>query len=136
MVDHIVDASAPRGRVDIRVGVGRRRRWSVEAKGRIVAESYAPGAVVSEVARRHDMSPQHLFGWRKAARAGLLTLPADEAPMFVPVVREARDDGVSAAAANRSGTISIEIAGAVVRAERGVDLGWLRDVLRVVKAAT
>ncbi len=56
--------------------------------------------------------------------------------MFVPVVREARDDGVSAAAANRSGTISIEIAGALVRAERGVDLGWLRDVLRAVKAAT
>ena len=101
MVDHIVDASEPRGRVDIRVGVGRRRRWSVEAKGRIVAESYAPGAVVSEVARRHDMSPQHLFGWRKAARAGLLTLPADEAPMFVPVVRGTDDDGAAAAAANR-----------------------------------
>jgi len=30
----------------------------------------------------------------------------------------------------------LEIAGAVVRAERGVDLGWLRDVLRAVKAAT
>ena len=29
MVDHIDDASEPRGRVDIRVGVGRRRRWSV-----------------------------------------------------------------------------------------------------------
>ena len=47
MVDHIVDASEPRGRVDIRVGVGRRRRWSGEAKGRIVAESYVPDAVVS-----------------------------------------------------------------------------------------
>jgi transposase len=136
MVDHIVDASEPRGRVDIRVGVGRRRRWSVEAKGRIVAESYAPGAVVSEVARRHDMSPEHLFAWRKAARAGLLTLPADDAPMFVPVVREARDDGVAAAVANRSEAITIEIAGAVVRAPPGVDPGWLRDVLRAVKAAT
>jgi transposase len=135
MVDDIVDALEPRGRVDIRVGVGRRRRWSAEAKGRIVAESYAPGAVVSEVARRHDMSPQHLFGWRKAARAGLLTLPADEVPMFVPVVRETRDAGV-AASSNKSRAISIEIAGAVVRAERGVDLGWLRDVLRTVKAAT
>ena len=135
MVDHIDDASEPRGRVDIRVGVGRRRRWSVATKGRIVAESYAPGAVVSKVARRHDMSPQHLFGWRKAARAGLLTLPADEVPMFVPIVRETRDDGVAAAAANRSEAISIEIAGAVVGVERGVDLGWLRDVLRTVKAA-
>jgi len=65
--------------MDIRVGIGRRRRWSDEAKGRIVAESYAVGAVVSEVARRHDISPQHLFAWRKAARAGLLTLPAEAA---------------------------------------------------------
>ncbi|HMI14050.1 MAG TPA: transposase, partial [Bradyrhizobium sp.] len=117
--------------------VGRRRHWSVEAKGRIVAESYARGAVVSEVARRHDLSPQHLFAWRKAARASLLTLPVDEAPMFVPVAREVRHGGVAlAAAANGSGAITIEIAGAVVRAERGVDLGWLRDVLRAVKAVT
>jgi len=137
MVEHIDDASEPRGRVDIRVGVGRRRRWSDEAKGRIVVESYMPGAVVSEVARRHDMSPQHLFGWRKAARAGLLTLPADEAPTFVPVVRATCDDSAATAlGVTVSGAITIEIAGAVVRAERGVDLGWLRDVLRTVKAAT
>jgi transposase len=82
------------------------------------------------------MSPQHLFGWRKAARAGLLTLPADEALMFVPVVRETRDGVVAAVAAKGSGSISIEIAGVVVRAERGVDSGWLRDVLLAVKAAT
>jgi transposase len=61
------------------------------------------------------MSPQHLFGWRKAARAGLLTLPADEVPMFVPIVREARDDGVAAVGVKVSGVITIEIAGAVVR---------------------
>jgi transposase len=135
MVDHIVDISEPRSRVDIRVGVGRRRRWSDEAKGRIVAESYAPGAVVSEVARRHDISPQHLFMWRKAARSGLLSLAADDAPTFVPVVTSIRHE-VGPATANRSGAISIEIAGAVVRAEGGVDPGWLRDVLRAVKAAT
>src|SRR6266481_3593447 len=33
MVDHIVDASGRRGGVDIRVGVGRRRRWRAEDKG-------------------------------------------------------------------------------------------------------
>jgi transposase len=137
MVDHMDDASAPRGRVDIRIGVGRRRRWSEEAKGRIVAESFAPGAVVSEVARRHDISPQHLFAWRKAARAGLLTLPSDATPPFVPVVAEVRDEGaVAVPTANVSAAVSIKIGGAIVRATPGVDLAWLRDVLRVVKAAT
>jgi len=123
--------------VEVITSAEPRRRWSAEEKRRIVAAAIEPGAVVSEVARRHDMSPQHLFGWRKAARAGLLTLPADEVPMFVPIVREAREDGVAAAVGvTVSGVITIEIAGAVVRAERGVDLGWLRDVLRAVKAAT
>jgi transposase len=86
MVDHIADSSQPRGRVEIRTGVGSRRRWSDEEKGRIVAESYAPGVIVSEVARRHEMSPQHLFAWRKAARAGRLPLAVDADPMFVPIV--------------------------------------------------
>src|SRR5258708_18380482 len=134
MVDHIVDASERRGGVDIRVGVGRRRGWRAEDKGRIVAESYAPGAVVWEVARRHDITPQHLFAWRKAARAGRLTLPAEEAPMFVPVVT-IREVGAAEAGTNGAGSIVIEIAGARVRARRGVDLGWRGVVLRAVKAA-
>jgi transposase len=123
MVDHIVDSSEPRGRVDIQVGPGRRRRWSDEAKGRIVAESFAPGAIVSDVARRHDMSPQHLFAWRKAA------------PLFVPVVTEVRGEGGMPGADSPS-VITIEIGGAVVRVARGADPAWLRDVLRAVKAAT
>ena len=137
MVDDIVDAWEPRGRVEIQVGAGRRRRWSDEVKGRIVAESYALDAVVSEVARRHGISPQHLFGWRKAARAGLLSLPAEEAPLFVPVVTEPRPAGTAAEAATRSSTtITIEIGDAVVRAAAGVDPVWLREVLRAVRAAT
>jgi transposase len=136
MVDHIVDASERRGRIDIRAGVGRRRRWSDEAKGHVVAESYEPGAVVSEVARRHDISPQHLFEWRKAARAGRLVLPAAAPSMFVPVVTAAADPDGANLVGKQTGLIVIEIAGAVVRVEAGIDLGWLRDVLRAVKAAT
>src|SRR5271165_4692757 len=107
MVDHIVDASERRGRIDIRAGVGRRRRWSDEAKGRVVAESYEPGAVVSEVARRHDITPQHLFSWRKAARAGRLVLPAEVTPAFVPVATS--ELGTACAIPNRR-PIVIEIA--------------------------
>ena len=123
--------------MEIQVGTGRRRRWSDKAKGQIVAESYAPEAVVSEVARRYNISPQHLFAWRKAARAGVLSLPADEAPLFVPVVTEPRGAGPRTEAAMRSPTmITIEIGGAVVRAATGVDPAWLRDVLLAVRAAT
>ena len=115
MVDHIVDASAPRGRVEIRSGVGRRRRWSNADKGRIVAESFAPGAVVSEVARRHEISPQHLFAWRKAARRGQLALSADEAAVFVPVMMAAQKPVAT------TPSITIEMA-RIVRAECGVDV--------------
>ncbi|MCK1529951.1 transposase, partial [Bradyrhizobium sp. 182] len=37
-----------------RAGVGG---WSTDAKAAIVAESFAPGASVSALARRHDISP-------------------------------------------------------------------------------
>lgn len=134
MVDDIFDSSRPRGRVEIRTGVGRRRRWTEEEKGRIVAESYLAGAVVSEVARRYEISPQHLFAWRKAARTGLVALPSEEGPTFVPVVTPG-DSSAMAGKPRESRLIRIEIAGAVVHAERGVDVGFLTDVLRAVKAA-
>ena len=117
--------------MEIRSGVGRRRRWSDEDKGRIVAESFAPGAVVSEVARRHEISPQHLFSWRKAARNGRLALPADEAAMFVPVMMAAQKPTATRPLVP---SITIEMAGVVVRAECGVDVGWLAAALRAVKA--
>lgn len=98
----------------------------------MVAESFAAGAVVSEVARRHEISPQHLFAWRKAARNSQLALPAaDGAAMFVPVVMATRKP---AAAQPSAPSITIETAGVVVRAECGVDVGWLAAVLRAVKA--
>jgi transposase len=142
MVDHMVEASRPRGRVEIRTGVGRRRRWSAEEKGRIVAESLVPGAVVSDVARRHEITPQHLFAWRHEALRGRLALPADDGAPFVPVVTVVSDAAPAAepSAAPRAPTsITIEIAGVVVRAEAGpgagIDPGWLANVLRAVKAA-
>ena len=56
-------------RVEIITGTGRRRRWSTDAKGAIVAESFAPGASVSAVARRHDISPSLLFVRRRERRS-------------------------------------------------------------------
>ena len=56
-------------RVEVITGPERRRRWSDEQKRAIVAESLAPGAVVSEVARRADVGPGQIYRWRKEFRA-------------------------------------------------------------------
>jgi transposase len=67
------------------VGRERRRRWTTAQKRRIVEESYAPGASVSEVARRHEVHPNQLHGWRKDARLGSLPIVASPQGRFAPV---------------------------------------------------
>ncbi len=57
-------------RVEVLTGPGRRRKWSDDDKARIVAETLEPGAVVSEVARRWQVCPQQVFGWRRGMRLG------------------------------------------------------------------
>src|SRR5271157_2587596 len=52
------------------LGVERRRRWSKGEKSRIVEETLMPGAVVSEVARRHGVAQSLLFTWRRAGAHG------------------------------------------------------------------
>ncbi|GLS30849.1 transposase [Neomesorhizobium albiziae] len=42
------------------LGVERRRRWSVERKLEILSEVGMDGATVSDVARRHDITRQHV----------------------------------------------------------------------------
>lgn len=54
------------------VDTGRRRRWSDTAKLRIVEESLSAPRLVSATARRHGISNQLLFSWRKAYREGRL----------------------------------------------------------------
>ena len=48
------------------VNTGRRRRWTLEEKLRIVEESYQGHRQVSATARRRDISPSLLYSWRKA----------------------------------------------------------------------
>jgi transposase len=51
-------------RVEVLGGVERRRRWSRDDKMRIIEETLAPGAVVTEIARRHGISTSLVFTWR------------------------------------------------------------------------
>src|SRR3954471_25034276 len=56
-------------RFEVLTGPERRRRWSADQKRAIVAESFAPGAIVSDVARRADVSPGQIYRWRQELRA-------------------------------------------------------------------
>src|SRR5437588_11696042 len=55
-------------RVEVLSGPERRRRWSAEQKRSIVAEAFAPGASVCEVARRVDVVPSLIYRWRQDLR--------------------------------------------------------------------
>ena len=114
-------------RVEVLTGPGRRRVWDEATKARVVAESYAPGAVVSAVARRWQMAPQQLFTWRREAReaGGTAGLP------FVPAVSELSAPGMVSAGA----VLEVLLAGAVVRVSTGVDPALLTTVLRAVRAS-
>jgi transposase len=111
--------------VTILSGRERRRRWSAEERARIVEESSARGAVVAEVARRHDVHPNLLHHWRRQARLGGV---AASRINFLPVAVATRSPG-----ATRSGTIEIELDGRLcVRVDATVDEGALGRVLRVL----
>jgi transposase len=116
--------------MEVRAGVVRRRRWTDDEKGRFVAEAIAPGAVIAEVARRHDLAPQHLSNWIRAAKGGRLALPAADDMAFVPVVASGR----TASAVQREAASAIEIAmgAVVVRVANGADRRTLETVLRVL----
>jgi transposase len=58
-------------RVEVLSGPERRRRWSAEQKRSIVAEAFAPGASICEVARRRDVVPGQIYRWRRDLRTAV-----------------------------------------------------------------
>src|SRR4051812_36662718 len=123
-------------RLEIFTGAGRRRTWPAEVKARIVAESLALGATACGVARRHGLSPQQLFAWRRAARQPRAADDRDARPSFVPVLLEPTPGEASRPTpAREAPAVEIEVAGAVVRVRRGADARTLAAVLRAVRAS-
>src|SRR6516165_1826808 len=76
----------PVRRLEVFTGTGRRRTWTAEQKARIVAESYEAGDAVSAIARRHGLTAQQLFGWRREARCQAEAQSAESGSAFAPVV--------------------------------------------------
>jgi transposase len=96
---------------------------------RIIAETLAPGAVVTEIARRHGISTSLVFTWRRRAR---LATVASAGPRLVPVQVTA-PSAESMPARKRRGLIEIDLGdGKRVSVDENVDaeaLGRVLDVL-------
>jgi transposase len=123
-------------RLEVITGIGGRRRWSADAKAEIMLAALAPGATVSEVARRHDLRPQQVFGWLREARKVAVTAPA-----FVPVVVEPAEAAPATSQPKRrrrpraGAGIEIEIDGVVVRIGRGAEAKTVAAVIQALKAS-
>jgi transposase len=135
------------GRIEIITGRERRRRWSIEEKLRIVAETEEPGARVTDVAARHGVYPGLLFTWRRQVRDGLLAAPPPAT--FVPVrmlvpntaaepeIRPAsndQQDAPSPETSRRSEMIEITLSnGCRLRVDQQIDVRALRRVVGVLR---
>jgi transposase len=116
-------------RLEVITGVGRRRRWSLEDKARIVAESLDPATTSSAVARRYGLHASQLFVWRQQLQRSASSVETIRGPGFVPVLLAA--DG--AAPAGTVGRMEIALGPVVVRVGADVDAAALRRVLEAVR---
>ncbi len=141
-----VSAPARLRRIEVLTGAERRRKWSAEEKAEIVAESLAEGAVVSDVARRHGLSPQQLFGWRARLRdAGSVSgRSVDDTPAFVPAIVENEPPcpvastlpAAMGTASSAPASIEIAFGGVIVRVRGEVDPRALTAVLKALRVRT
>ena len=124
----------PVRRIEVFTGAGRRRSWSREDKAAIIAESYVEGETVCAVARRHGLTAQQLFTWRRLARDGGKVEP----PSFVPAVAEVPVPAVVKRSRQRrssaAASIELEIDGVVVRVGPGARASTVAAVIRALKA--
>jgi transposase len=125
-------------RIEVLTGPVRRRKWSDDDKARIIAETADPGARVTEVARRWQISPQQVFDWRRAARKALARATAAAEPCIVPVVSDLRPPAPKAAVSlgrSLGPLIEVKVSGAMLRIAPGTDEDLLTAVLRAIRVS-
>lgn len=148
MLDHTLKPDVTARRLEVITETGRRRWFSKDDKTRIVEETLAPGAVVSEIARRHGLSPQQVFTWRRQARRS--PAPMADDPPFVPAVVDATVPAVAVGHERKTarrkakpnvrarrcdaGDIEIEAEGVTIRVGRGADVVMIAAIVHALKA--
>lgn len=142
-LDHRLEPEGEVRRFEVITGAIGRRRWSADGRAQILEETLIPGAVFSEVARRHGLTPQQLFTWRREARKA-----AEAVPAFVPAViaPEPVPAAESPAASprrkrrsrhhRRAAAIEIDVAGVKVTIENGASPATIAAVLGALKVGS
>jgi transposase len=133
-------------RIEVITGQRRRRRWTAQEKARIVAESFEEGANISEVARRNGVVRGLLTVWRhKVAAAGInargfvpVRIASEGSPATVGepgrvAAANTRLQEMASPAGQLRGMIEIEVSGARIRVEPGVDPTTLSTVLSALR---
>ncbi|WP_132036123.1 IS66-like element accessory protein TnpA [Aquabacter spiritensis] len=125
-------------RIEVITGRRRRREWSDEEKAQILAESAAPGASVSEIARRHGVNRGLLTVWRRQAgltkRRCRIANAVREMPMFVPLEIVADTDARTVACQDRRARIEVELRGGRIVIDGEIDPRLARAVVAAVRS--
>jgi transposase len=131
-LEHMVEPKEVR-RIEVLTGTGRRRQFSEEFRDRVVAEAMREGAVVSQVARRHGLTPQQVFTWRRTAQRALIDSAVD--PAFVPAVVHglANKTVKSEAGVEREPMVGFELGGASVWVCDGADPHMVEAIIRALR---
>nr|WP_259194008.1 transposase [Bradyrhizobium elkanii] len=124
----------PSPRIEVYAGAGR-KRWPDDLKAQIAAESLEPGAIVTDVARRHGCRPQQVHDWRRRARLGQLVLPASADTLsFVPLVSESPLPAAAEPSVSReAAVVTVEFQGARIEVRGMPGLAVLSDVFTALR---
>src|SRR4051812_4485339 len=127
--------SGPRQRIELITGGERRRRWSWEQKQAIVAESVAPRASPTVIARKYGLNTGQLYTWRRQMlRRVPAVAPAGFARVDLVEASARPSDPATTADAVRSGLIEVVLPGGTsVRVDTDVDERALRRVLAALR---
>jgi transposase len=121
-------------RQEVLTGAERRRRWTDPEKRSILGEVGLRGATVAEVARRHDLTRQHLYQWRAELRKRGESLSSDLG--FLPVEISAASATPAAIPAPIPSMVEIVLAnGRLLRGIEGLSAAGLAQLIRVLESA-